>query len=159
LSAETAQTVPEATNGNFSPVIVFGVGLRVGIGKEINKGILKAGLSIVVQGILEGTYAQFNYYDNTPAQRNDPTYFYVLGKIAIVGHIYGAVNFLIVSAEVDWKVFVGTRIVFESYEPRLITFSAGVSVSVKVGINVGIFRISIGLDRKSVVSGKCVGCR
>lgn len=146
LSAETAQTVPKATNGNFSPVIVFGVGLRVGIGKEINKGILKAGLSIVVQGTLEGTYAQFNYYDSTPAQRSDPAYFYVLGKIAIVGHIYGGVNFLIVSAEVDLKVFIGTRIVFESYEPILISFSAGVSVSVKVRINLGIFRISIGLS-------------
>jgi len=151
LSAQTAQTVPAATNGNFSPVIVFGVGLRVGIGKEINKGILKAGLSIVVQGTLEGTYAQFNYYENTPAQRNDPTYFYILGKIAIVGHVYGSVNFLIISADVDLKVFVGTRIVFESYEPILISFSAGVSVSVKVRINLGLFRISIGLSFSTTI--------
>src|SRR5690606_25317902 len=110
LSAETAETVPVATNRSFSPVIVLGVGLRVGIGKEINKGILKAGISIVVQGILEGTYAQFNLYSG---QSDDVSYYYILGKIAIVGHVYGAVNFVIISAEVDLKVFVSARLVFE----------------------------------------------
>ncbi|HVW98212.1 MAG TPA: LysM peptidoglycan-binding domain-containing protein [Mucilaginibacter sp.] len=144
LSAETAQNVPAATNGDFSPVIVFGVGLRVGVGKEINKGILKAGISIVVQGILEGVFAQFNFYD-TSDNRN-PEYYYVLGKIAIVGHVFGAVDFLIISAEVDLKVIVSARIVFQSYEPILITLSAGVSVSVKVRINLGLFKISISMS-------------
>ncbi len=151
LSAETASTVPAASNGNFSPVIVFGVGLRVGIGKEINKGILKAGISIVVQGILEGTFAKFNYYEDKPANINDPTYFYILGKIAIVGHVYGSVDFLIISAEVDLKVFVAARIVFQSYEPILISLSAGVSVSVKVRINLGLFKITIGMSFSTTI--------
>ena len=151
LSAETADTVPKASNGDFSPVIVFGVGLRVGIGKEINKGILKAGISIVVQGILEGTFAQFNYYDDKPTNIDNPTYFYILGKIAIVGHVYGSVDFLIISAEVDLKVFVAARLVFESYEPILITLSAGVSVSVKVRINLGFFSISIGMSFSTTI--------
>ena len=151
LSAETADTVPSASNGNFSPVIVFGVGLRVGIGKEINKGILKAGISIVVQGLLEGTIAQFNYYQDSPKNVSSPTYFYILGKIAIVGHVYGSVDFLIISAEVDLKVFVAARIVFESYEPILISLSAGVSVSVKVRINLGLFSISIGMSFSTTI--------
>ncbi|WP_295793753.1 LysM domain-containing protein [Mucilaginibacter sp.] len=148
LSAETAETVPASTIGNFSPVIVFGVGLRVGVGKEINKGILKAGISIVVQGLLEGTFASFNYYDGN---KDDITYYYVLGKISIVGHVYGAIDFLIISAEVDLKVFVSARIVFESYEPILITLSAGVSVSVKVRINLGLFKITIGLSFSTTI--------
>ncbi|MGN6396191.1 MAG: LysM peptidoglycan-binding domain-containing protein [Mucilaginibacter sp.] len=149
LSAETAGNVPAATNGNFSPVIVFGLGLRVGVGKEINKGILKAGISIVVQGILEGTFAQFNYYDTTI--KDSPAYYYILGKLSIVGHVYGAVNFLIISAEVDLKVFVAARIVFQSYEPILINLSAGVSVSLKVRINLGIFSISISLSFSTTI--------
>lgn len=149
LSAETAENVPAASNGNFSPVIVFGIGLRVGVGKEINKGILKAGISIVVQGILEGTFAQFNYYNT--AIKDNPTYYYILGKLSIVGHVYGAVNFLIISAEVDLKVFVAARIVFQSYEPILINLSAGVSVSLKVRINLGLFSISIGLSFSTTI--------
>ena len=149
LSAETAEKVPVASNGNFSPVIVFGIGLRVGVGKEINKGILKAGISIVVQGILEGTFAQFNYYD--VAKKDNPTYYYILGKLSIVGHVYGAVNFLIISAEVDLKVFVAARIVFESYEPILINLSAGVRVSLKVRINLGLFSISISLSFSTTI--------
>gem|GEM_PF-1507749 len=150
LSAETADTVPSSDIGDFSPVIVFGVGLRVGIGKEINKGILKAGISIVVQGLLEGTFAQFNYYD-VAKKDADVTYYYILGKISIVGHVYGSVDFLIISAEVDLKVFVSARVVFESYEPILISFSAGVSVSIKVRINLGLFKITIGMSFSTTI--------
>lgn len=143
LSAETAEKLPAATNGSFSPVISFGLGLRVGIGKEINKGVLKAGLSIVVQGTLEGTYAQFNLYNS---QSGDANYYYIVGKLSLVGHIYGAVNFAIISAELDLKVYISTRIVFESYEPILISFTAGVSVSLRVRVNLGIFSFSINLS-------------
>ncbi len=143
LSAETAEKLPAATNGSFSPVISFGIGLRVGIGKEINKGLLKAGLSIVVQGSLEGTYAQFNLYNS---QSGDANYYYIVGKLSLVGHIYGSVDFAIISAELDLKVYISTRIVFESYEPILISFTAGVSVSLRVRVNLGIFSFSINLS-------------
>ncbi len=143
LSAETAPTVPKSSTGNFSPVIVFGVGLKIGVGKEINQGILKAGISIAVQGILEGTFAQFNWYDG---RNDDLAYYYVLGKIALVGHIYGGVNFLIITAEVDIRVYVSLRLVFESYEPMLITLAAGVSVALRVSVNLGIFRINVNLS-------------
>jgi LysM repeat protein len=148
LSAETADTVPVISNGNFSPVIVFGVGLRVGIGKEIDKGVFKAGISIVIQGLLEGTYAQFNLYKGSG---NDAAYYYILGKLAIVGHVYGSIDFLIVSAEVDLKVFVSARVVFESYEPILLSLSAGVSVSVSVKINLGFFSIRINMSYSTSV--------
>lgn len=149
LSAGTAETVPVTTKGNFSPVIVFGIGLRVGIGKEINKGILKAGLSIVVQGIVEGTFAQYNAFKDGGGK--DEIYYYVLGKLAIVGHLYGSIDFAIISAELDLKVFVSARVVLEVHEPVLLTLSAGVSVSLRVKINLGIFSISINLSFSTTI--------
>lgn len=148
LSASTATTVPQTTKGNFSPVIVFGIGLRVGIGKEINKGILKAGLSLTVQGVLEGTFAQYNSFDGG---NEDVMYYYILGKIAIVGHLYGAINFAIISAELDIRLFISARIVLETAEPILLTFEAGVSVSLKVKVNLGIFSFSISLSFSATV--------
>lgn len=148
LSAATASKIPETTKGNFSPVIVFGVGIRVGIGKEIDKGIMKAGLSVTVQGILEGTFAQYNSFDGG---NEDVMYYYILGKIAIVGHLYGAINFAIISAELDIRLFVSARIVLETAEPILLTFEAGVSVSLKVKINLGIFSFSISLSFSATV--------
>lgn len=148
LSAATATTVPKTTKGNFSPVIVFGIGLRVGIGKEINKGIMKAGLSLTVQGIIEGTFAQYNAFDGS---NEDVMYYYILGKIAIVGHLYGAINFAIISAELDIRLYISARIVLETAEPILLTFEAGVSVSLKVKINLGIFSFSVSLSFSATV--------
>ena len=34
--------------------------LKIGLGKTFNKGVLKAELSITVQGVLEGVIAWFN---------------------------------------------------------------------------------------------------
>lgn len=149
LSGATAENVPATTKGNFSPVIVFGIGLRVGVGKEINKGILKAGVSVTVQGILEGTFAQFNPFKGSGEE--DEIYYYILGKLSIVGHLYGAVNFAIISAEVDIKVYISVRIVLESYEPILLAMSAGVSVSLKVKVNLGIFSFSVNVSFSTTV--------
>ncbi|MGB8192127.1 MAG: LysM domain-containing protein, partial [Chitinophagaceae bacterium] len=149
LSAATATTIPQTTKGNFSPVIVFGIGLRVGIGKEINKGIMKAGLSLTVQGILEGTFAQYNAFKGSGTE--DEVYYYIIGKIAIVGHLYGEINFAIISAELDIRVYISARVVLEAHEPILLSFEAGVSVSLKVKINLGIFSFSISLSFSATI--------
>lgn len=65
LSSATTNKVPAATNGTFNPVIVFGFGMQVGFGKSIEYGILKAGFSLTVVGILEGVIAKWNPYQLT----------------------------------------------------------------------------------------------
>ena len=48
LSAETATSVPVVSkSGDFNPVIEFGIGVRMGLGKSFSKGPLRAELSIV----------------------------------------------------------------------------------------------------------------
>ena len=65
LSSATSDKVPQVKNGSFSPVIAFGIGLRIGLGKDLDYGVVKAGMSVTVQGILEGIFAWYNAY---PAQ-------------------------------------------------------------------------------------------
>ncbi|MCB1656486.1 MAG: hypothetical protein KDI41_22175, partial [Pseudomonadales bacterium] len=62
LSNATAPNLPQTTRGTFHPVIVFGFGAQLGIGRYIDKGILKAGFSITVFGIIEGTLASWHPY-------------------------------------------------------------------------------------------------
>lgn len=167
LSTQTASQLPADYNpstGDFDPVIVFGVGLRIGIGKSVNKGILKAELSLNLQGIIEGTIAFFNAYpppkallpanDLLPALQNSdrPVYYYIQGQIAIVGKIAGEINFAIISASLDITVTISARAVIEAYQATLINFTAGVSVSLKVSINLGIFSISIRLSFNATIS-------
>ncbi len=141
LSNDSAATLPTSKKGNFSPVVVFGIGLQVGVGKEINKGILKAGISITVQGIFEGIFAQFNAFEGD-GQADEP-YYYVQGKASLVGHVFGAVEFVVISAALDLRVFVSVRLVLEAHEPTVLALSAGVSVSLKIDVNLGLFSTSI----------------
>ncbi|AWI25241.1 LysM peptidoglycan-binding domain-containing protein [Flavobacterium pallidum] len=168
LSTQTAPQLPSDYNpkcGDFNPVIVFGIGLRMGIGKSINKGILKAELSLAIQGIIEGTLAFFNAYPAASQQlltsgnavalkdSNDRTlYYYVQGQISIVGRIYGEINFAIISASLEITVTLSVRAVIEAYQAMLVNFSANVSVSLSVSINLGLFSISIGMSFNATIS-------
>lgn len=154
LNGETATGLPSTNCGDFNPAIAFGIGVRVGVGKEVNKGILKAGLSLTVQGIMEGLIAVYHPYSGTnliTGKANPPVtlgdgpdaYYFVQGQIALVGRIYGEVNFAIITAELDITARIAVRLVLEAAREILIEFQAGVSVKLKVTINAGLFKIRV----------------
>ena len=60
LSNETATGLPQTTKGTFHPVIVFGIGLQIGLGKSIEEGIFTAQLTVSVFGIVEGIIAAWH---------------------------------------------------------------------------------------------------
>lgn len=131
LSGETSERVPRISNGRFDPVIEFGLGLSVGLGKTFERGPLKAGLTVTVEGILEGVIGWF--------QPNDPTvskdrYFWIQGTIAIVGQLYGEVDFKIIQVSVSVVVYASVTLTAQAYEPIVISLSVGVSVSAKIKI-------------------------
>lgn len=136
LSAETATSVPIITNGRFNPVIEFGIGLKIGLGKTFNKGVLKAEISITVQGILEGVIAWF--YPNDPALATDQ-YYRIQGAVAIVGRLWGMVDFEVIQVEVEVLVRVAVVFVVEAYQPIQIVLVA--EVSVRASIKILIVRI------------------
>ena len=145
LSGNTSKRVPQTKYGQFNPVIEAGIGLRIGFGKEINKGILQAGLSLTLQGIIEGTLAF--YHPNDPKSPDDDAlYYYLSAQVAVVGHIYGKVDFAIASAELDILARVGVALIMEACEPLRFTFFAEVTVSLRIRINLGLFKITISLS-------------
>jgi hypothetical protein len=145
MSSASSTRVPATPYGEFSPVLELGIGLSVGLGKEINKGILAAGLSVTLQGIVEGVIAWYSPYDGNPAKDN--AFFYAIrGKFALVGNIFGEINFAIISARFDITVRVGVTLFVEIYQPVQFGFFASVRVSLTVKINLGIFKISISLS-------------
>ena len=50
LDGATSDRVPVPTNGSFSPVIVFGIGLSVGVGRTLEAGPISGGVTITVEG-------------------------------------------------------------------------------------------------------------
>jgi hypothetical protein len=153
LSSAAIAKVPASTKGWFNPVIVFGFGAQIGLGKSIEMGILKAGFSVTVFGIIEGVIARWLPYGPTPGgdtqQLQDGYYFSLTGTMGLHGRLYGSINFAIISAELNIEISLYVRITFASYEPIPITARASVDVSLTVKINLGLFSISIGLGFKA----------
>ncbi len=157
LSSATTDKVPEhKVPGWFNPVIVFGFGARIGLGKSIEAGILSAGFSVTVFGIIEGVLARWQPYKEITTggdknQLQDGFYFSLTGTVGLQGRLYGSINFAIISAELDVKIMLFVRITFASYEPIPITAKASVSVTLTVKINLGLFKISIHLSFKASI--------
>ncbi|MEO8381654.1 MAG: LysM domain-containing protein [Acidobacteriota bacterium] len=131
LEGATSKTVPRVTNGEFSPVVEFGFGLSVGVGKTIHEGVLSGGLTVTVEGILEGALAWFN---PTDVEREKAVYWSILGTVAIVGDLFGEIDFAIIKASVEVKAWARATLLIESYQPIHISIDVGVEAHVKVKI-------------------------
>ena len=164
LSSATSSTVPQIPPevGTFEPVLEAGFGLSLGVGKTIEKGIFRAGLTVTFVGILQGTVAWFNKADTptaalparglgdsggalavlaalAPTFDGPPDFYRVQGQLALVGKLYGEVDFGIVKAGVSLTVWASLTITFEAYKNLDLEIAAGVSV--KVTVVIGSFKI------------------
>jgi LysM repeat protein len=137
LDGATSSRVPQITNGTFSPVIEFGVALSIGVGKDIDEGVLKGGISVTVVGILEGVLAWFHPTDSSPAE----TYYWFKGTLAVTGHLYATIDFAIIQASVDVTAYISATVVIESHQP--IYLEASASVSVRVSVKIVFFTIHL----------------
>lgn len=149
LSGATSTSVPTTTCGVFNPVIEFGLGLSLGVGKTVDEGILKAGLSLTAVGIFQGVLGFFSA--NPSLNTHDETYYKIQGTFGLTGHIYGEINFAIISARLDIMAYAYITMVIESYKPIPITFEAGVSVKLTVKINLGLFSIKVSLHFSATI--------
>ncbi|MCB1055650.1 MAG: hypothetical protein KDD11_09085, partial [Acidobacteria bacterium] len=154
LSSETSETVPKDTpvKGSFNPVLELGFGFSIGVGKTIEKGIFRAGLSVTFQGILEGTAAWWTPDPESVALvpalapaatpvifERAPDFYLIKGTFSVVGELYGAVDFGIVKAGVEVRIWVTIGATFESYADLVLFIEAGVRV--RITIVIGSFKI------------------
>jgi LysM repeat protein len=140
LDGSTSSRVPRITNGTFSPVIEFGVALAIGVGKTIEAGILKGGISVTVVGILQGVVGWFRPTEPAPEE----TYYWVQGTIAVTGKLYATIDFAIVQASVDVTAYLSVTLTIQAHEPIYIAATA--RVSVRVGVKVVFFTIHLSFE-------------
>jgi hypothetical protein len=156
--------VPKTTRGTFDPVIVFGVGLQLGLGYNFTKGPLSAGFALTVFGIVEGVIAAWHPYDEgaqavaraSEGSLQSEYFFRVSGTVGIIGLLYGKIDFAIIQASVNVRITLSLQITYESYRPVPIVAKATVDVSVTVKIDLGLFSISISLSFSASISATFV---
>lgn len=150
LSSATTTLVPATSYGNFNPVLVFGIGLQVGVGYSVDYGLLSAGFSLTLFGIIEGVIASYHPYQGTLAgqEQNLQTvetsyYYYLKGTVGIIGKLYGSIDFGIISANVNITITIYVQAIFEAYNKIPLAIVATVDVRVSASLNLGFFKVTI----------------
>ncbi|MEM9292183.1 MAG: hypothetical protein AAGD01_10920 [Acidobacteriota bacterium] len=167
LSGATAPDMPPPPPGKaWAPVLAFGIALRLGVGREIKKGILTASISVSLTGIFEGRIAWERdaaelsmgsvpllgtgdsanpgrglalSRQNSMEASKTPSYFWFRGTFGIVAVIQGAVDFSIVKASLTVQLEAWVTVTFET--GRDIPITVGGSISVALRVEVGGFKI------------------
>lgn len=147
LNGDTSTSVPAITNGTFSPVLELGVGLAVGVGREFNAGPLRAGAYIQVEVIFEGVLAWFHPKDAASAK---VMYYSARGSAALVGKIYGKVDFKIIAVDVSFEAYAAATLMLAAYRPTLIEMRVGVRAH--ASIKIVFVRISFSFETSLDVS-------
>ncbi|MES0489508.1 MAG: hypothetical protein ABUK01_05905 [Leptospirales bacterium] len=147
LNGATSTVVPRIVNGEFDPVIEFGIGLQVGIGKSFGSGCFYAEINVSVLAILEGCFATFLPYDKNAGEA---LFYRISGTFGIYAILTGRVDFGVLCVNFTAELYLIAQVVVESYAPFFINARAGVRVSARVKI--GWFTITLRFSQEVSVS-------
>lgn len=137
LKQDAAKSVPKITNGAFSPVILVGIGLRVGLGRSFDMGIVKAGLSLELMGIFEGVLGFFK--PDEKSQKETPSveeavYYRVRAKAGVLGTLFLTADLKIISLSVSAEIAAWCELVLESYKKARVELALSLKLSAKIKI-------------------------
>jgi hypothetical protein len=111
-------------------VYEVGFGMKLGLGKEFRKGILRAGLSIAFYGLLEGGVGiqKASLSDGGLPVRVDA--YFLQGRFGVVGEIFGVVDFGIMKASILIRLFAGIGVRLATQQATQLWIEAGVTVDI-----------------------------
>jgi LysM repeat protein len=131
LDGSTSTNVPQITNGNFTPVIEFGLGISAGLGRTFDKGVLSAGISITMQAIVQGTLGWFNPNDSSVGTA---LFYRIQGTASLVGELYGKVDFVVIKIDVHVLAKASITLLIEAYQPIQVNLDVTVEVEASIKI-------------------------
>ncbi len=114
----------------------YGLAIRVGLGREICKGPLRAGASITVYGLLVGTGC-------FASGKLLPDLFRIRGRIGVILEIYGRVDFGIISAGVQvWIEVFSTLTLSMPASNAVISAGGNIFIHATIRIKIGFIKIT-----------------
>ncbi len=122
---------------SYSPILEFGVAGRVGLGKEVSKGPLRAGASITVYSAFHGvfgTYAPLPPHSNPCPEKAYEKHWRLAGNFGLMFEAYGYVDFGIIKAAAAARAWAEAGLVLEPGAPIVLSVELRVEVAVEVVI-------------------------
>lgn len=143
FKGDAVNSVPQITNGCFSPVVKIGIGLSIGFERSFDLGIAKGGVSLVAMGILEGVFAVFN--PNTENQ-DKALYYKVSALVGVVGNLFFCIDCKIITIKASAFISAYCQLDIESYREAMIEVYLHFKLSAYIKIL--FFKISFSFEFK-----------
>lgn len=131
LKGGTSRQVPAIANGTFSPVVELGIGLAVGVGKEVSAGPLSGGVYVELEAIFAGVLGWFNPSAEGAAVVR---YHRAQGMVALHGKLYAEVDFVVVKASVTLDAYAQVSATFEVYKATRFDLAVRVEAHAEVEV-------------------------
>lgn len=131
LTSEICEELPDITNGVINPLIAIGVGLRLGIGRTFNVGILKAELALELVVVLEGMFGVFH-----PTAKELPTasFYQCTGMAGLTGRMVAVIDFKIIKISLSLEITALVCFQFEAYKKTYVALSLEIKAEASIKI-------------------------
>jgi hypothetical protein len=140
-SAEVLSLVPRdwnpSYNGHYaySPVIEFGLAGRFGLGKTIEAGIFRAGVSLTLYATLEGAFGRLARISPPyPAPEPAAVHWRLVGTAGVLFEGYAVVDFAIIKFGFMLAAWAEAGLALEPRAPIIVSVELGVRVSLRLVI-------------------------
>lgn len=129
----TGRTAPQVV---YNPILVFGLALRIGVGRSFQKGPISAEASLTLTGVFQGLLAwkAANAQGGGSGIARNPDYYWFSASVTLAGVVQGSVDLGIISAGVSIRIWATIATAFETNSNTVVHAEVGVDVSVSVKI-------------------------
>ncbi|GJM35039.1 MAG: hypothetical protein DHS20C18_40400 [Saprospiraceae bacterium] len=115
----------------YNPILEFGLGLSVGLGRSFQSGPFSASLSLTLQGTFQGVLA---WEEDKGDITHTPDYYWFAATVSLVGTLQGEVDLKIITLSVMVKMSVTAGIAFETDYGTVVAVIAKVEAKASVKV-------------------------
>jgi len=135
LKGDAVKNVPETDKGAFTPVVLIGLGVSIGLGRSFDAGIVKGSVSLTLLAILEGVFAVYRPKQIADGEEQEEEFYYrVSAKAGVCGTLFLSVDFKIISISASAKVQAVCALTLESYRDTEVSLALALEVSASIKI-------------------------
>lgn len=134
LKGDAVKSVPDTDKGVFSPAVLLGVGIAIGLGRSFDLGIAKGSVSLTLMAVFEGVFAVFHPSEALKDGSREEIYYRASAEAGVCGTLFLSVDFKIISISASAKVQASCRLTLESYQATIVNLDLSLEVSASIKI-------------------------
>ncbi|WP_299205035.1 hypothetical protein [uncultured Tateyamaria sp.] len=142
LGKLSSAAAPDQFGTEFNLIWTFGLGIAGGVGKEFEKGPLKAGASLMLGCTIEGFLASF---DGKMTQTGVDYWWWGV-SLSLTGNVFGKVDFKIIAVDVSLTISLTVAFAIETAHSSPLKLTA--EVVAKASIKIVFVKISFSFTAK-----------